>query len=1047
MRLTLLFLLLTTFSFASAGEIEFNLGCPTLAMSGTDVSCYNVADGSATVTVYNVAGNNYSISWSNGENQPTIQNLAVGTYTVTVKDLGTGCTAVGAFVVGSPDPILLDEDITDVPCNGTYSGEINLSVIGGTPNYSFEWENSIGNVVSTNQNLTNALAGIYTVTVEDDNFCVSSKIYEITEPLEELNASYVATDALCANEATGSVDMDVWGGTPAYAYTWSNGATTQDVSGLPVGNYSVLIEDQLGCQKTISVGIAEPTALVGIMSSTDVLCYGDESGSVSVSASGGNGGYNYSWQHSNNLFATNNSTLSNVGAEDYQVTVTDVKGCEFIGTVTLFQPTLLEVTSIVSNVLCYGGTDGSVDISSSGGTFPYSFSWLDAQNNQVMTTEDLTNVEAGSYSFTLTDFNNCIYNESFDISQPQLPISVVEEVSDVLCFGENTGGIDLTVSGGTIPYAYSWNSGQISEDVSGLFTGNYIYTITDFNNCTFSNSVFIDEPTQVLDVTKIITDANCYGDVNGGIDLTVTGGTIDYSFQWSNSLYDLSDISEDLIDYPADSYPFVVTDGNGCLFIDTAIIGQPLQLETTLIGTNILCYGESTGSIDLTVTGGVLDYNYLWINGPVTEDVSNLPAGMYSVLVEDDHGCIIQDSIELTEPSAALSFDFDVSHVSCFDGSNGEIELQIFGGTVAYDLLWSSGDTLLNIDELLSAYYPFVIEDANGCILSDSIFVDQPDALTMNETINAVTCAGKADGTINISPDGGTPPYDYAWFNSTYALSTQDEDLLGFEGDTYQVEIIDSNGCFYEAFFEITEPDSLRIDWEVKGVTCKGDQDGEIYIDISGGNPSYYTNWSTGATTEDLYGIGAGFYQLIVTDQKNCTDTVSFDIIDPDTMIVQLTYDHVSCLDQVDGVAYAQATGGNEGFQYLWSDGVDIDIDEGLPTGWISIEVTDVLGCLVEDSIEITSTGLHCIDPVNTFTPNNDAYNDTWVIDNMDLYPSLEMKIFNKWGNVLNHQWGIYKPWDGKINGNDAPSGTYYYIIDVNKEGRDPITGTISIVR
>jgi len=184
-----------------------------------------------------------------------------------------------------------------------------------------------------------------------------------------------------------------------------------------------------------------------------------------------------------------------------------------------------------------------------------------------------------------------------------------------------------------------------------------------------------------------------------------------------------------------------------------------------------------------------------------------------------------------------------------------------------------------------------------------------------------------------------------------------------------------------------------------------------------------------------------------VTDTKGCLDSASIEVTQPDSLVVNFDHDPVSCIDQFDGVAYAHPEGGNGGYMYDWSNGATTSVNTGLISDSYTLTVTDLLGCTVYDSVFVTSNDGPCLTPVSAFSPNMDNYNDTWVIDNMYLYPQLEMKVFNKWGNVVHKQSGEYEPWDGSINGVQAPSETYYYIIHLNYEDRESVRGNITIIR
>jgi gliding motility-associated-like protein len=304
-----------------------------------------------------------------------------------------------------------------------------------------------------------------------------------------------------------------------------------------------------------------------------------------------------------------------------------------------------------------------------------------------------------------------------------------------------------------------------------------------------------------------------------------------------------------------------------------------------------------------------------------------------------------------------------------------------------------------------------------------------------------------SDGNIDIQPEGGTAPYQFTWFDSGFALASQNEDLDSVSSDVYQLELLDSNFCFYEVFIEVNEPDSLSVNYTLNATPCPGEATGVLELQTSGGTPEYFYAWSNGADTDIAENLTTGIYHVDVFDSNGCSDSLNIEIpyVDP----IEITFDktNLSCIDQSDGSATALVSGGYGGYNYMWFDNSTLSYHDNLDNTWYTLLVTDVLDCQTMDSVYIESNPISCIDPVNTFTPNGDDYNDTWIIDNLELYPNTEILIYNKWGNLVYKQSNSYIPWNGNANNNPLPSDSYYYIINLNEPERENLKGVITIIR
>jgi gliding motility-associated-like protein len=248
-------------------------------------------------------------------------------------------------------------------------------------------------------------------------------------------------------------------------------------------------------------------------------------------------------------------------------------------------------------------------------------------------------------------------------------------------------------------------------------------------------------------------------------------------------------------------------------------------------------------------------------------------------------------------------------------------------------------------------------------------------------------------------------------------------------------------------FLEIEQPDSIVIEYTFNIVSCNDGADASIDVEVTGGTPAYDFIWSNGETTEDLTNVPSGVYNMDLTDQNGCEDSLEVVITQPEPITVSFETTVVTCEDQFDGTAVATAAGGNGGYDYYWENGTVGAFTDQLTNDWHTVEIIDILGCDHVDSVFIDVNPIGCIDPVNTFTPNEDNYNDTWVIDNMELYPNLKLQIFNKWGNLVHTIENEYTPWDGTYKGGDLPAGVFFWTLYLNNDDNDVLRGNITIIR
>ncbi|WP_323755537.1 PKD domain-containing protein [Roseivirga sp.] len=916
----------------SVKSITINQPAAALSITNTvtNLSCFGSNNGSIAL-VPSGGTAPYTYSWSNGKTTRDIFGLTPGAYQVTVTD-ANGCTVQETFNITMPSALNVTASTSNLTCNGTLNGAIDLTVTGGTAPYTYAWNNG-----ATTQDLTNISGGTYQVTITDANSCSLNRTYTITEPLA-LVATVTKQDVTCFGQGDGDIDVTISGGNAPYSYSWSNGAITKDLANISGGTYTLTVTDNKGCQTVKTVIIDEPTAaLAATGTTTDVSCFGGNNGAVDLTVTGGTAPYTYAW---NNGKTTQD--VSGLTAGNYQVVVTDARGCTVSVTFTIGSPSQVQATASVTNITCNGADNGAIDLSPSGGTAPYTFLWSNGA-----TSEDLSSQTPGNYSVQITDTNGCSISKSFQITEPAaMQLSFTK--TDVLCFGNTTGAINITVTGGVGGYTYAWSNGATSEDVSSLAAGNYSVTVTDVNGCSITQNIQITQPIAALSVSETNTNLTCFGANDGTIDLTVTGGTAPYSYAWSNSK-----TTQDLFGLAAGTYNVTITDANGCSVQKSYNITTPDALTSTSSAQNISSNGLTDGSIDLTVTGGTAPYAYAWSNGATTEDLSNLAVGSYQVQITDAQGCSVSRSYNITQP-LPITLNHTANNVSCFQASDGDITIQVSGGTAPYTYLWSNGSTTKDISSLAGGNYELTVTDAKGYTTTKNITISAPSsALNAAATITDVGCNGLPNARIDLTVTGGTAPYTYLWSNGAVQ-----RDLVNVFAGNYNVKVTDKNGCTFSASYSIDQPNAITADIAVTNTTCFGDANGSVIVTPSGGTAPYTYVWSSGATSKDLINVAGGTYNLTITDANNCSSTSSVEIGDSRSLNVSVQKTDVLCKGESNGAIVLNVKGGSGTYSYVWDNGSEGKVLNNLSAGVYKVKISDAAGCATTASVVISEPTL-----------------------------------------------------------------------------------------
>ncbi|MCX6257618.1 MAG: gliding motility-associated C-terminal domain-containing protein [Bacteroidia bacterium] len=905
----------------------------------------------------------YSYVWSNGEITDNIIDLTAGVYSVIITDVN-GCEATGYYIIDEPYQLTINGVTTNPRCNGNCDGSINISITGGALPYSYYWSNS-----ATHEDISTLCAGLYCVTVIDSNNCRITDCYNISQP-DTLTLSGIVTPVTCWGSTNGSINITPGGGVKPYVFLWSNGSTTEDINSLNGGNYTVTMTDANGCIITATYNVFEPDSIGLSASIANVFpCFGNNNGSINLFVTGGISPYSYVW--SNGEITDN---ISDLTAGVYSVIVTDVNGCEATGYYIIDEPYQLTINGVTTNSRCNGNCDGSIDISITGGTLPYSYYWSNSATH-----EDISTLCAGLYCVTVIDSNNCTITACYNISQPDT-LTLSGNVTPVTCWGSTNGSINITPGGGVMPYVFIWSNGSSAEDINSLNGGNYTVTMTDANGCIISDNFDVFEPVRISISDTITNVLPCFGNKTGNIDITVSGGVVPYYFNWSNS-----ETTEDISGLTAGIYFLTVTDANNCVESAVYTVSQPAQININSNISNTSC-SICDGTILLTVTGGdstcQQGYQYLWSDGSTTNLMTGLCTGNYIVTVTDCNECQISGYYVISQ-SNSISVTAHIGDCTCPDSQDGQINITVSGGTTPPDYSFFWFDSGMNpiyytqdISGLHSGLYYVSITDVNNCSYFGNFTVGQPAPLTVNEIVSNPSCYTPGNnGEIDITPTGGTGPYQYLWTNGSTS-----QNLTGIGAGNYCVTITDSNSCYFpDANCDslVTPPEIMVISHLYKPICC-GDASGKICLNVSGGNPVYQFVWQypdhsihpfVDAGIHCISNLLSGLYSVTITDATGCP-------VPP--MVLHLYLDEPPCISISKSISIINCeycinltvTGGLPDYTYHWSNGMtDADICN-LLSGTYCVTVIDANNCVDSLCIDlppiqpviysITSTNCTC---------------------------------------------------------------------------------------
>jgi PKD repeat protein len=950
-------------------------------VANADPSCNGGADGTITITASGGTGT-YTYSIDNGvtfQAGNVFAGLGAATYNVVVED-ANGCQVNTTATLANPAAINISNVAGVSPtCNGGTDGSLTITASGGTGALTYSIDNGVtfqaGNVFA------GLGAATYNVVVEDANGCQANTTATINNPPAVVITNVAVTDPSCNGSSDGSLTITASGGTGALTYSIDNGVTFQagnNFAGIGAATYNIVVEDASGCQATTTATLTDPAAVtITNVAVVDPSCNGGADGTLTITASGGTGVLSYSIDNGVTFQASN--VFTGLGAATYNIVVEDANGCQGNTTGTVSNPVAVSYGIVITDENC-GLADGQIVLTGAGGDGgPYSYSIDNGITFQVGGT--FTGLVAGPYSIIVEDASGCQgAGVETVISSGAATILGINEDISLICNGDCNGQLTASVTGGVLPYVYSWVDGALapvggnSVTITGLCADTYTLTVVDNGGagCTAVLSVVLGEPT-IVTYSTALTNENC-GSGNGQIVISGAaggdGGPYNYSidngitFQASGTFTGLS----------AAAYNVVVEDGNGCQATSIVTLTNIAGPNITNVATVDPTCGASNGIITITASGGTGALTYSIDNGVTFQAGNNftgLAAVTYTIVVEDANGCQATTTATLVDPGPPSITNVAVTEPLC-GLNNGDLTITASGGTGALNYSIDNGVTFQagNVfTGLGAATYNIVVEDANGCQATTTATLTNAGSPSITNVIGTDPACGNPDGQIDITASGGTGVLTYSIDNGvTFQTGNV---FTGLTAATYSIVVEDVNGCQANTTATLTNTPAPVITLVTSTDPTCGLLNGDITITASGGTGVLIYSINNGATFQAsnvFTGLDDNTYNIVVEDASGCQATSTVTLTDAGAPTITITNSTDPFCGAVNGDIVITASGGTGALTYSIDNGVTFQAGNnfsGLGAGTYDVVVEDALGCQVAVQVILVDQAGPTISAVN----------------------------------------------------------------------------------
>jgi large repetitive protein len=1005
-----------------------------------NAGCTGIANGSISVTGGGTVGPfQYNLNNGTWGATNTFSNLAVGTYTVGVKDLN-GCTGTIVASINNNGNFYFNTSSYVLPtCIGVSNGSVTFSGTGGTTPFTYKINNGAYQASNTFSALT---AGAYTLYVKDNTGCIVSQVINLPNPNSILYNLITLTSPLCFNGNNGSINVNVGGGAGGIVCKLDGGVYNSifNFTNLLSGTHTISCKDANGCVRDTIINIANPLPIIfNNITIVNPGCFGPGNGSITVLGSGGVTPYLYKFNA--NAYSSNNS-FNPLLAGAYTVSITDANNCTNSTIINLTNSTGVVFNQVnISLPLCPNSSNGSINVVATSANNPCVYNINGGAN---VSNGLFTNLGIGTFSIHATDALGCYKDTVVTlVTQSNLKIDSAK-FTKVLCFGDSTGTATLFASGGSgaITYSYNANAYQVSNTIIGLTNTTYTLHAKDAIGCIVDTVLTIGAPLPLYFASSSLTSPYCNGSQDGIISIGAGGGTAPYQYSINTNPLSTANVYNNLIQ---GIYTFHIQDAHGCMH-DTSMFlqGPDIVYFASFTLSNITCFGASDGSVLATAAGGLAPYQYALNNNAFSTVnlFSNLPVGNYTLLATDNQGCIKDTDFIITAPVSNIALQIiNITNNQCRGDSNGSISVMGSGGTSPYQFSFNAPNafgSVMQFNNLYASAYSVFIKDANGCSVDTIISVLEPDSsaqiVLIGTTINS--CIGVYDATLTVSAKNGFSPYKYLLNGSLMGTDSIFYNL--FSGD-YVVEVIDSIGCKSTGkyFVDSTKRQPFITINALQNNVCKYDIAGSVswqYIDayspvLASINGSAFTN------VINVNALASGNYTLQIKDAKGCLTDTTFAISYYDSLSIIATAQEATCSSiGNDGKANVSTNGGSAPYIYTWSipTANNTNAIQNLTFGTYSIVVIDSAGCA--DSTNFVVGYYPCCNMwmPNVFSPNKDNVNDHVIVIPSGPAVFISLDIYNRFGNHVFSTKDINTRWNGMYKNEPCELSTYFYILKYN---------------